>query len=82
VLEAASLRRPLLLIHGLADDNVIPAHTLRLSAALLAAGRPHEVLPLPRATHMPVSEAATANLLLHELEFLRRALGLPQPVAR
>ena len=82
VLEAASLRRPLLLIHGLADDNVIPAHTLRLSAALLAAGRPHEVLPLPRATHLPVSEAATANLLLHELGFLRRALGLPQPVAR
>jgi dipeptidyl-peptidase-4 len=82
VLEAASLRRPLLLIHGLADDNVIPAHTLRLSAALLAAGRPHEVLPLPRTTHMPVSEAATANLLLHELEFLRRALGLPQPAAR
>lgn len=82
VLEAASLRRPLLLIHGLADDNVIPAHTLRLSAALLAAGRPHEVLPLPQATHLPVSEAATANLLLHELEFLRRALGLPQPAAR
>ena len=82
VLEAASLRRPLLLIHGLADDNVIPAHTLRLSAALLAAGRPHEVLPLPQATHMPVSEAATANLLLHELDFLRRALGLPQQVAR
>jgi len=82
VLEAASLRRPLLLIHGLADDNVIPAHTLRLSAALLAAGRPHEVLPLPRATHLPVSEAASANLLLHELGFLRRALGLPQPAAR
>jgi dipeptidyl-peptidase-4 len=82
VLEAASLRRPLLLIHGLADDNVIPAHTLRMSAALLAAGRPHEVLPLPQATHLPVSEAATANLLLHELEFLRRALGLPQPMAR
>jgi dipeptidyl-peptidase 4 len=81
VLEAASLRRPLLLIHGLADDNVVPAHTLRLSAALLAAGRPHEVLPLPRATHLPVSEAATANLLLHELGFLRRALGLPQPAA-
>ena len=82
VLEAASLRRPLLLIHGLADDNVIPAHTLRLSAALLAAGRPHEVLPLPRATHLPVSEAATANLLLHELGFLRRALGLAQLAAR
>ena len=31
--------RPLLLIHGLADDNVVVAHTLRLSSALLAAGR-------------------------------------------
>ncbi len=27
--------RPLLLIHGLVDDNVVAAHTLRLSAALL-----------------------------------------------
>ena len=75
VREAASLRRPLLLVHGLADDNVIPAHTLRLSAALLAAGRPHEVLPLPGATHLPAGEAAAANLLLHELDFLRRSLG-------
>jgi dipeptidyl-peptidase-4 len=81
VREAASLRRPLLLVHGLADDNVIPAHTLRLSAALLAAGRPHEVLPLPQATHQPAGEAVTANLLLHELDFLRRALRLPQPAA-
>jgi dipeptidyl-peptidase-4 len=79
VREAASLRRPLLLVHGLADDNVIPAHTLRMSAALLAAGRPHEVLPLPRATHLPAGEAVAANLLLHELDFLRRSLGLPVP---
>ena len=35
------LERPLLLIHGLADDNVVAAHTLQLSSALLAAGRPH-----------------------------------------
>ena len=78
VLEAASLRVPLLLVHGLADDNVIPAHTLRLSAALLAAGRPHEVLPLPRATHLPAGEDVAAHLLLHELDFLRRALGVPR----
>ena len=31
-------QRPLMLIHGLADDNVVVAHTLRLSGALLAAG--------------------------------------------
>ena len=36
---AEKLERPLLLIHGLADDNVFAAHTLQLSSALLAAGR-------------------------------------------
>ena len=28
-------KRPLMLIHGLADDNVVAAHTLQLSSALL-----------------------------------------------
>lgn len=78
LLEAASLRRPLLLVHGLGDDNVFAAHTLRLSAALLAAGRPHEVLPLPGATHLVSEQAVTENLLLHQLDFLQRALGLPR----
>lgn len=72
LLEAAELTRPLLLIHGLADDNVVAAHTLRFSAALLAAGRPHEVLPLPGAGH----RASQEHLLAHQLDFLRRALGL------
>ena len=73
---AADLRRPLLLIHGLADDNVLAAHTLRLSSALLAAGRPHEVLPLVGVTHMIPQEVVAENLLLHQLDFLRRSLGL------
>ena len=33
------LERPLLLIHGLADDNVVAAHTLQLSSRA-ARGRP------------------------------------------
>lgn len=71
---AAGLTRPLLLIHGMADDNVVVAHTLRMSAALLAAGRPHQVLPLSGATHM--AAGALGQLPLHELAFLARSLGV------
>jgi dipeptidyl-peptidase-4 len=73
--EAPKLERPLLLIHGLADDNVVSAHTLQLSAALLAAGRPHEVLPLTGVTHMASQEDVAENLLLLQLDFLRRSLA-------
>jgi len=73
---AAGLSRPLLLVHGLADDNVVIAHTLRLSSALLAAGRPHQVLPLSGMTHMANDEVVAENLLLLELDFLRRSLGI------
>jgi dipeptidyl-peptidase 4 len=78
---APELTRPLLLVHGLADDNVVAAHTLQLSSALLAAGRPHEVLPLVGVTHMTPQEAIAENLLLHQLDFLRRALGLSGPAS-
>ena len=74
--EAANLTRPLLLIHGLADDNVVVAHTLALSRALLEAGRPHRVLPLSGVTHMTPQEAVAENLLLVQLAFLREALGI------
>jgi dipeptidyl-peptidase-4 len=81
--DAAALTRPLMLIHGLADDNVVAAHTLRLSAALLAAGRPHSVLPLSGVTHMTPQEEVAENLLLLQVDFLRDALaqddGPPEP---
>jgi dipeptidyl-peptidase 4 len=67
--------RPLMLIHGLADDNVVVAHTLRLSGALLAAGYPHQVLPLTGITHMASQETVAENLLLLQLDFLRCSLG-------
>ena len=71
---ADRLERPLMLVHGLADDNVVSAHTLRFSAALLAHGRPHQVLPLTGVTHMASQEEVAENLLLLQLEFLRAAL--------
>lgn len=72
--RAANLTRPLLLIHGLADDNVLAAHTLQLSSALLAAGKPHNVLPLSGVTHMTPQEIVAENLLLTEVDFFRTHL--------
>lgn len=72
---AGKLERPLLLIHGLADDNVFAAHTLQLSSALLAAGRPHSVLPLSGVTHMTSQEVVAENLALLQIDFLRRHLS-------
>jgi dipeptidyl-peptidase 4 len=73
--DAPALTRPLMLVHGLADDNVVAAHTLRLSTALLAAGRPHSVLPLSGVTHMQSQEDVAANLVKLEVDFLKNALG-------
>jgi dipeptidyl-peptidase-4 len=74
--EASRLERPMLIIHGLDDDNVFVANSLRLSRALLEAGRPHTFLPLTGATHMAKEESVAENLLLLELRFLREALGI------
>jgi dipeptidyl-peptidase-4 len=74
--DAAKLERPLLLIHGLADDNVVAAHSLRLSGLLLAAGRPHNVLPLSGVTHLAAQQAVAESLLNLQLAFLRDALRL------
>lgn len=64
----------LMLIHGLADDNVVAAHTFALSAALLADNRPHQVLPLSGVTHMTPQEHIAEALLLHQARFLTHAL--------
>ncbi|MFF5590978.1 prolyl oligopeptidase family serine peptidase [Streptomyces althioticus] len=81
LVDAADRHRPMMIIHGLADDNVVVAHSLRLSSALLAAGRPHEVLPLSGVTHMTPQEEVAENLLHLQLGFLRRALSLPDTPA-
>ncbi|HXW43283.1 MAG TPA: prolyl oligopeptidase family serine peptidase [Streptosporangiaceae bacterium] len=82
IADAPTLTRPLMIIHGLADDNVVVAHTLRLSSALLAAGRPHTVLPLSGVTHMAAQEEVAENLLLLQVDFLREALGIKPPAGK
>jgi dipeptidyl-peptidase-4 len=75
--DAPNLRSKLLVIHGLADDNVVVAHSVRLSAALVAAGRPHALLPLPGVTHMtPQDDEVAENFMLMQVSWLRTALGV------
>jgi dipeptidyl-peptidase 4 len=50
-----------------------------MSAALLAAGRPHQVLPLSSTTHMPTD--TDSQLLRHELAFLAGSLAMNETQA-
>ncbi|MFJ3513723.1 prolyl oligopeptidase family serine peptidase [Streptomyces sp. NPDC090131] len=72
--DAPKLSRPLLLVTGLADDNVHPSHTLRLSQALTDAGRPHQLLALPGVTHMTPG-GTREKIMALELDFFRRELA-------
>ncbi len=74
--EAKELRRPLLIIHGLADDNVVVANTLQFSQRLTEAGRLHSILPLSGITHMTPQEAVAEHLLTVQVDFIRQALRL------
>ncbi|WEV73986.1 alpha/beta fold hydrolase [Bifidobacterium sp. ESL0798] len=76
VADAPKLRRPLMLIHGFADDNVSIANSLRLSKALMEAGRPHTYLPLTGITHMTNDPKVAENLLTLQRDFLYDALGI------
>ena len=77
--DALHLTRPLLIVHGLADDNVVAAHTLLLSQRLTESGRQHSVLPLTGVTHMTPQEAVAENLLVLQVQFLRDALTSRTP---
>ncbi len=71
---ADKLERPLLLIHGTADDNVYFFHTLKLSDALFRAGKPHTVLPLSNFTHMVPEPTATQRLYERIARFFEETL--------
>ena len=73
--RAGTLSRPMLILHGLADDNVLVANSLGLSSALLAAGTPHAFVPLSGVTHMTPQEVVAENLLRLEVDFFTTHLA-------
>ena len=75
---AGDLRRPLLLIHGTADDNVYFRHSLRLANALFRAGKDFEMLPLSGLTHMVPDPVVTERLWSRVVLHFRQHLGTPK----
>jgi dipeptidyl-peptidase-4 len=76
---AQDLRRPLLVLHGTADDNVYFRHSLRIVDALFRAGKDFEMVPLSRLTHMVPDPEIMERLHARIAGFLKRHLGDPQP---
>jgi dipeptidyl-peptidase-4 len=73
---AAKLDRPLLLVHGTADDNVYYRHTLRLTDALIRSGKPFEVMPLPGITHMVSADPTVyERYMSRAAAFFKKHLG-------
>jgi len=70
---ASDLERPLLLIHGLADDNVYFVHTLKLAGALFAAGKHYELLPLA-GTHLVPEPMMQMRIQRRIVDFLEQSL--------
>jgi dienelactone hydrolase len=70
---AANLRGKLLLATGDMDDNVHPALTMQLAAALIAADKDFDFIPLPNDDHTTVW--ANPYFLRRAMEFMVRALG-------
>jgi len=67
--------RPLLIVHGTADDNVYFSHAIKLSDALFRAGRGFEMLPLAGLTHMVPDPVITRRLQERIVGFFERSLA-------
>ena len=74
---AANLKRPLLIVHGVTDDNVHFQNTMQLTLALLRAGKPYELLLLP-GTHMLADDVIRARETERQMDFLAEHLGAPR----
>lgn len=72
---ANELEDPLLLIHGMADDNVLFTHSTKLFKALQDAGKSFDVMTYPGAKHGLTRVPVTArHVYAHVLRFFDRNL--------
>jgi dipeptidyl-peptidase-4 len=74
---AGSIADPLLLIHGMADDNVVFDNTTALVARLQKEGTLFEVMVYPGQTHGITGAPDRIHLWRTIADFFDRRLGLP-----
>jgi dipeptidyl-peptidase-4 len=80
LLEAAHrLERPLLIQHGMVDENVHLRHTIRFLNALNAAGLACELQLFPGSRHAARGAATLTSRDRRSIEFLARVLDMPLP---
>ncbi len=72
--HAAKLSRPLLIVHGITDDNVHFAHTLSFIEALYVAHKRAEVITLS-STHMVPDPKLNLAKEQVQIDFFRQHLG-------
>ncbi|MEZ5597744.1 MAG: alpha/beta fold hydrolase [Pseudomonadales bacterium] len=68
------LARPLLLVHGMADDNVLFTHSTRLMRELQRLGKPFELMTYPGSRHALQEKDVSLHRLHHLLDFFDRHL--------
>jgi dipeptidyl-peptidase-4 len=71
---AGQLGDPLLLVHGMADDNVLFTHSTRLMEALQQAAIPFELMTYPGGKHSLVGENVRVHVYSAITDFFDRHL--------
>ena len=69
-----NLNNPLLLIHGMADDNVVFENSTRLMAELQQKGKHFELMTYPGQRHGIRGEELQTHLMRTRMDFLNRHL--------
>jgi dipeptidyl-peptidase-4 len=69
------LQDPLLLVHGMADDNVFFDHSVKLMAALQQARKPFELMTYPGKRHRITGEDERVHLYRMMFDFFERHLA-------
>jgi dipeptidyl-peptidase-4 len=76
--DAVKIRDPLLLVHGMSDDNVVFQNSTELYARLQQSKHPFEMMAYPGATHAIAGEGPQTHVWTTIMRFLDdKVLGKP-----